>query len=211
MVDSAPDIAAAANELLAADNLAPHSLAAVRGMIGHGLERLVERAYRAHGVSLTPDAMADRHATMSGIYARHLTGLTSLRPGAAEAVRAVRAAGLACAVVTNKPEAFSRTILDHFGLLADMGALIGGDSGYGKKPSPDMLLAACERLGVSPDDTILIGDSGADLASARAAGIACLLVRGGYCDRPVDELGADAVIEDPGRLAAELGLVEKTA
>lgn len=209
LVDSAPDIATAVNELLAEEGLAPHSLAAVRGMIGHGLERLVERAFAAHGVALLPEALATRYAAMSAIYARHLTELTALRPGAGEAVRAVRAAGLACAVVTNKPEGFSRAILAHFGLLDAMGAVIGGDSGYGKKPAPDMLFAACERLGVSTADTLLVGDSGADLASARAAGIACLLLRGGYCDGPVENLGADGVLDDPGRLPAALGLTER--
>jgi phosphoglycolate phosphatase len=106
--------------------------------------------------------------------------------------------------VTNKPEGFSRTILAHFDLLAAVQAVIGGDSGYPKKPAPDMLLAACEGLGGTPGETILIGDSPADLSSARAAGMACVLVRGGYCDDPVDELGADLVIDDLTALPAAL-------
>jgi phosphoglycolate phosphatase len=148
---------------------------------------------------------------MNEIYARHLTDLTSLLPGAAEAVRAVRGDGIGCAVVTNKPEAFSSTILAYFDLLADIETVIGGDSGYPKKPAPDMLLAACDRLGVRPGETVLVGDSGADLASARAAGIACILVRGGYCDQPVDELGADLVIADLNALPAVLRLTEEAS
>lgn len=211
LVDSAPDIAAAVNELLAADGLEPHSVPAVRKMIGHGLEKLVERAFEARGAAFSAQALASRQAAMNGIYARHLTNLTALRSGAASAVRAVHARGIRSAVVTNKPEAFSRAILAHFDLLDDLGTVIGGDSGYPKKPAPDMLLAACDRLGVSPDDTVLVGDSGADLASARAAGIGCILVRGGYSDRPMDEFGADLVITDLGVLPAVLGLTEKTS
>ena len=58
--------------------------------------------------------------------------------------------------MTNKPEAFSRTILAHFGLLAALDAVIGGDSGYPKKPAPEMLLTACASLGSAPDAAVLI-------------------------------------------------------
>jgi phosphoglycolate phosphatase len=208
LVDSAPDIAAAVNELLAMEGFAPHSVPAVRGMIGHGLEKLVERAFAAHGIVLDQEALRSRHEAMAGIYARHLTNLTTLCPGAREAVRAVRRSGTPSGVVTNKPEGFSRTILAHFDLLAAVSEVIGGDSGYPKKPAPDMLLAACERLGKRPDEGVLVGDSPADLASARGAGMSCVLVRGGYCDGPVHELGADLVIDDLAALPAALSARE---
>ena len=212
LVNSAPDIAAAVNELLAAEGLAPHSLPAVRGMIGHGLEKLVERAFAAHGAGLDEKTMRGRHAAMTDIYARHLTNLTVLRPGAREAVVAANRSGARSGVVTNKPEGFSRTILAHFDLLAAVRDVIGGDSGYPKKPAPDMLLAACERLGATPEGTILVGDSRADLASARAAGMACVLVRGGYSDGAVDALGADLVIDDLAALPAALsGAAKETS
>jgi phosphoglycolate phosphatase len=211
LVDSAPDIAAAVNELLASEGLATHSVPAVRGMIGHGLEKLVERAFAARGIVLDQEALRGRHAAMAGIYARHLTNLTTVRPGAREAVRAARRSGARSGVVTNKPEGFSRTILAHFDLLTAVHEVIGGDSGYPKKPAPDMLLAACERLGGRPGETILIGDSSADLSSARAAGMACVLVRGGYCDGSVDELGADLVIDELTALPAALSGAPKEA
>ncbi|HMN70547.1 MAG TPA: phosphoglycolate phosphatase [Rhodoblastus sp.] len=206
LVDSAPDIAWSVNAVLAADGLPPHTAPAVRGMIGHGLERLVERAFEAHGVTLDPQILHARQAAMAAVYADHLVDLTRLRAGACEAVKAVRGPGLRSGVVTNKPEAFARTILTHFGLLADLDVVVGGDSGYPKKPAPDMLLAACAVIGVPPRKAVLIGDSGADLASARAAGVICVLVRGGYSDRPVDELDADLVIDELDALPMILGL-----
>lgn len=211
LIDSAPDIALSVNALIAADGLPPHPLAAVRGMIGNGLDRLVERAYEAHDVHLDPQTLAKRQACMGVIYAGHLVELTQLREGAREAVTAVRALGLRSAVVTNKPEGFSRRILDHFGLLPELDLVIGGDSGFPKKPAPDMLLAACAQLGVPPRETILIGDSRADIGCARAAGVGCILVRGGYCDRPVEELGADRVIDELTALPALLGALEENA
>lgn len=211
LVDSAPDIAAAVNELLAAEGYAAHSLPAVRGMIGRGLEKLVERAFAAHCACLDEETMHGRHAAMADIYGRNLTKLTVLRPGAREAVEAANRSGARTGVVTNKPEGFSRTILAHFDLLAAVHAVIGGDSGYPKKPAPDMLLAACAGLGAAPIEAVLVGDSRADLASARAAGMACVLVRGGYCDGPVDELGADLVLDDLSALPAALSGAPKEA
>lgn len=209
LVDSAQDIAFSVNAVLKADGLASHALPAVRGMIGHGLDKLVERAFEAHGVRLDPQSLRERQATMAAIYADHLVDLTRLRTGAREAVESVRGFGLRSGVVTNKPEGFSRTILAHFDLLDDLDLVIGGDSGFPKKPAPDMLLAACAKLGVPPQTAVLIGDSGADLVSARAAGMTCVLVRGGYSDRPADELGADLVINELDVLPALLGLSEE--
>jgi phosphoglycolate phosphatase len=202
LIDSAPDLAASVNELLAAEGLAPHSLPAVRGMIGHGLEKLVERAFAARGIVLGASALRRRHAATAAIYARRLTDLTTLRPGAREALRAARRSGARTSVVTNKPEAFSRAILARFDLLAALDLVVGGDSGYPRKPAPDMLLAACGGGGATPGEALLVGDSAADLAAARAAGIACALVRGGYCDGPPEALGADLVVDDLAALPA---------
>jgi phosphoglycolate phosphatase len=198
LVDSAPDIAVAVNLLMARHEMARHSLEAVRGMIGDGIEALVRRAFAANGAEFDGEALAARHQEMLAIYAAHLVDLTTVRTGAADAVRASRACGLATGVVTNKAERFSRTILDAFGLLGDLDLVIGGDSGFARKPAPDMLLAACRSVGCQPDAALLIGDSAADLRSARAAGMPCILVRGGYSATPVDELGADWVIAEPG-------------
>lgn len=196
LVDSAPDIAAAVNELMQANGLAVHSLEAVRSMIGHGVEKLVERAFAANGVVLDAAGLAARNGQMLPVYARHLASLTTLKPGARQAIAAARSAGMATAVVTNKQAAFARIVLEHFDLLDAMGTVLGGDSGYAKKPAPDMLLVACKENGCNAHETIMVGDSGADLAAAHAAGIACVLVRGGYSEWPVDDLGADFVVDN---------------
>lgn len=195
LVDSAPDITAAVNELMAAYGMEPHSLAAVRAMIGNGMETLVERAFAAHGVALSMRDFRERRETMVDIYARNLTRLTTLRPGAASSIAAARAAGLNTGVVTNKPEGFSRIILSHFDLSRALDLVIGGDSGHGRKPSPDILHAACEALRYSVDEAMLVGDSAADADAARAAGMACVILRGGYTDRPAESLGADRIVE----------------
>src|SRR3954449_12166139 len=84
LIDSAPDIAAAVNELLARSGRGPLTVAAVTSMIGNGVEKLVERALAATGAPLDPPALEREQAAMLDIYAKHLTGLTSLLPGVRE-------------------------------------------------------------------------------------------------------------------------------
>lgn len=211
LVDSAPDIAAAVNELMAEHGLAPHSLEAVRGMIGNGIGTLIERAFGAHGIVLSRRDFRERHETMIDIYANNLTRLTTVRPGAARALSAAHAARLRTGVVTNKPEGFSRIVLSHFDLLADLDVVIGGDSGYPKKPSPDMLLAACTACGCRASEAMFVGDSGTDLLAARAADMTCIIVRGGYTDIPAEAIGADGVIDRLDELEATFLAAGKAA
>ena len=205
LIDSAPDLAAAVNELLALRGRGPLTLAQVTSMIGNGVEKLVERAIAASGEALGPEALKREQMAMIGIYAKHLTGLTVLMPGAREALDALHGDGISLGLVTNKPQRFVETVLDHFGLSALLGVAIGGDAGVPKKPAPDMLLAAVEQFGVAPADAVMVGDSAADVDSARAAGIASVIVRGGYTNVPAERLGADIVIDDMTELAAALG------
>lgn len=208
LVDSAPDIAAATNRLMFAYGLAPHPLQAIRAMIGNGTAALVERAFAAHGVTLSSPDFHERHERMMDFYAGTLTCLTTLMPGAAEALVSARQAGLRTGVVTNKPEGFSQILLSHFNLLADLDFVIGGDSGYSRKPSPDMLFAACEKSGCKPAEALMVGDGPADAASANAAGMACVIVRGGYCSVDPDTLGADNVLDNLCQLHALLAAGE---
>lgn len=195
LIDSAPDITAAVNELMTAYGLDPHTLPAVRGMIGGGMGKLVERAFAAHGVVLSIQSFRERRARMVDIYARNLTRLTTVRPGALRAVSAARAAGLKTGVVTNKPEGFSRIILSHFGFLKELDLVVGGDSGYPKKPAPEMLYAACDIGHCNVNEAILVGDSTADVMAAKAAGMPCVLVKGGYSNVPIEELEADQIVD----------------
>lgn len=204
LIDSAPDIAAAVNELLGQRKLGPLSLADVKSMIGNGVEKLVERAFTASGNRLGPDELKREHMAMMDIYARHLTGSTVLMPDVVSTLDELHGAGIALGLVTNKPQRFIETILDHFGLSHLFGVAIGGDSGVAKKPAPDMLLAAMEELGAEPWNTVMVGDSPADVESARAAGASAVLVRGGYTNVALEKLGADVAIDSLADLAAAL-------
>ena len=211
LIDSAPDIAAAANELLAEDRLGPLTVAQVRGMIGNGIRKLVKRAYAACGEPIAGEALDLRHARMMEIYAFHLTNLTTLMPGAAEALAAFHEAGAKIAVITNKPEAFSRAILAHFGLAPFIDLVVGGDTGPARKPAPDMLLHAIALFGIEPQRALMIGDGPADIDAARAANVRSVAVSGGYTAVPAEAPGADLHIETLADLSEAVARLRERA
>jgi phosphoglycolate phosphatase len=201
LIDSLPDITLSVNELLASEQLPALEEAQVRRMVGHGLRVLVRRAYDAQGIALDVASLDCRIDAMMEIYPRHLTGRTRLMPGVREMVAFFVAGGARLALVTNKPQAAARTILDHFGLSDSFSVLIGdADHQLARKPQPDMLLAALSRLGVAAADAIMVGDSIIDIAAAQAAHVRSVVVRCGYPGGALD--AADALVADPGEIPA---------
>ena len=211
LVDSAPDITAAVNELLAGRRLPALTLEQVKSMIGNGVKKLVERAFVASGRPLSRAELDDANREMAPIYRRHLTRLTRLMPGAAETVAQLHVAGIAMGVATNKPQVATREILLHFGLIERLRVIVGGDAVSHKKPAPDALLIALDRLGVAPSDALMVGDSVTDVIAARAAGMAVALIRGGYTVDPVERLGADFICDSLLDLPAALEELEDAA
>jgi phosphoglycolate phosphatase len=195
LVDSAPDITAAVNELLAGRYLPPLTLAQVKSMVGNGVEKLLERAFEAAGAPLSGAGLEEANREMAPIYRRHITQLTRLMPGAAETLAQLHATGVRMGVATNKPQLATREILLHFGLSERLRAIVGGDAVTRKKPAPDALLLALEQLGAEPQDALMVGDSVNDVEAARAADMRVVLIRGGYTEEPVEQLGADLVCD----------------
>lgn len=204
LVDSAPDIHAALNEVLASYGEPPFTLEAVTGFVGGGVPKLIERAYAGLGKELDPatlDRIVDRFLK---IYEPRATELTTLAAGASDVTRHFTEAGIPIGVVTNKPEAATREILAHFGLLDLMDVIVGGDAGPEKKPAPGLLLLACERLGLEVGDVAFVGDSENDVDAGLAAGMTILAVRGGYTAKPAESLGADALVDRLDEVPAAL-------
>jgi phosphoglycolate phosphatase len=133
-------------------------------------------------------------------------------PGRRRRWRRWRPGGFALAICTNKPEQATRRILAALGLERHFAAVIGGDSVPGRpKPDPAMVLAVVDRLGVAPDEAVMVGDAPNDVLAARAAGLPVLLRRGGYTAVPAEELGADAVFENFAELAAAIAALPQAA
>jgi phosphoglycolate phosphatase len=179
LIDSAPDIAAAANALLGELGKAPLELAAIKRMIGDGAPVLLERALAAAGIE---EAAAGFMPRFKILYEAASTDRTVLYPKVREILEDFRREGRRLALCTNKPEAATRLVLRHFGLEALFSAIIGGDSLTERKPAKEPLLAAIRQAGGGDvlGSTIMVGDSYTDLATARAAGVDAVIIPSGY-------------------------------
>lgn len=196
LVDSAPDLAASLNRLMAARGLAPFALPEVTRLIGDGVRVLLERAFAARGGVSDARDLGDYMAD----YGAHLADATRPYPGAAGALKRLRAAGWRIAVCTNKPEAMARDVLAATGLLADIGAIGGGDSFAVRKPDPGHLRATLARAGGTVAQAVMAGDHRNDILAARGAGVPGIFAAWGY-GTPDMAAGATAVAQDFDDLA----------
>jgi phosphoglycolate phosphatase len=181
LLDTAPDLAAAANAMLADLGRAALEVERIRSFIGEGIAVLVRRALDAR---LSAVEVESSLAAAMARFERHYEGANGFYsapyPGVVEGLRAMRAQGLKLACVTNNPMRFAKPLLSRFDLLALLDTLVAGDSTAAKKPDPEPVLEACRRLGVPPGACVLIGDSAHDARAARAAGVSFLAVPYGY-------------------------------
>jgi phosphoglycolate phosphatase len=203
LVDTAPDLCGTLNRLLVEHGRPTISLPAIRPMIGDGAAKMVERGFGATGG--VPEDFAGLVRRFLVLYEAHITDETRPFPGAIAAIEAMQAAGLRLGVCTNKTTALTERLLGALDLSKYFAAVVGGDV-PARKPDPRHLLSVVERLGTSPEKTVMIGDSINDVAAAKSAGIPVVAVSFGYTATPPRELGADAVIDHYAELPALLGL-----
>lgn len=165
------------------------------------MRRLVEQSIlAAHGPAdaATTDRALD---AFLDYYRAHLLDGTVLYPGVAEAVRRLRASGCVLSIATNKPERFACTIVDGLGLGDAFCAILGGDSLPTRKPDPAVVHELATRTGVGVDETLLVGDSTVDIATARAARIAvCAVTWGLGAESALRAAQPDFFIEHPVEL-----------
>jgi phosphoglycolate phosphatase len=163
-------------------------------MIGGGVAKLIERAYRAAGNPIDPGSSNGLLPRFMEIYSACATDNTELIPGAREVLSHFRQAGFRQGLCTNKPYAVTKQILDSLDIAAFFSSIVGGDSTSQKKPHPLPLQTCLEELETSPGTAVMIGDSEADVGAARAAGVPVILVPDGYTGVPAGLLGADYVL-----------------
>lgn len=204
LLDTAPDLAAAANAMLDDLRLPRVPEATVRDFIGKGVANLVRRSLEASGGSAPAEALFEQaQALFSRHYERTNGRLARVYPGVREGLAAMRAQGLGLGCVTNKAARFTEPLLAAAGLAEFFGAVVSGDTAAKRKPDPEPFLHACRLLGAAAARTVVIGDSANDAQGARAAGCAVLLVPYGY--REGGELQA---IECDGVVASLLHAAE---
>lgn len=196
MLDTADDLAAAANAMLRELGLPERSTEQVKSYIGKGLVRLVKRC-------LTGDPDGEPEAELLGrampVYERNYAAVLQHRtrpyPGVTDGLKAMHGAGFRMACITNKGEKFTLPLLEATGLRRYFELVLCGDTLPKRKPDPLPLLHACGQFGIAPREMVLIGDSLNDVQAARAAGCPVLCVPYGYNEGgDVRELDCDAIV-----------------
>jgi phosphoglycolate phosphatase len=207
LLDTAPDLVAAANAMRADLGLAPLPFETVVSYVGKGAERLVHRMLTvdADGVA-APGPFAQAMAAFLRRYADENGRQAREYPDVRRGLQAMRDAGLRLACVTNKPGAFTRPLLVATGLAPFFELVVSGDSLPVRKPDPGPMLHVCARFGLAPARVLAIGDSVNDALAARAAGMPVLAVPYGYNEgRDVRELDVDGIVPS---LWAAAGLID---
>ncbi len=196
LLDTAPEIAAAAADMLSELGLDPVDPLRVREFIGKGIPHLVRRTLEA-SLGRAPDERRVGSA-MEGFffhYAKRNGCMAKPYPGVLEGITELRAKGFALACVTNKTAQFTIPLLEATGLAGFFPVVVSGDTMPKKKPAPDPLLEACRRLGIPALEALMIGDSRNDALAARAAGCPVLLVPYGYTEgEDVQGIDCDGIV-----------------
>ncbi|KAA2237467.1 phosphoglycolate phosphatase [Salinarimonas soli] len=193
LIDSARDLMEALNRLLAEQGLRAVDLDETRAMIGDGARVLVERALARTGGA--PDDAARLMPRFLAIYEADASRHTRPYPGVVETLERLKAAGLRLAVVTNKPEAATRAILEALALDRFMDAVVGGDTLAQRKPDPAPLREALRRLGIEAGRAAMVGDNHHDVEAGHAAGLPVVAVSYGYAHGAPGEFGAERLID----------------
>jgi phosphoglycolate phosphatase len=187
LIDTAPDLAAAANSMLRILGGRPLPEHCVAALIGDGLDPFVARVLEEGvGVSKLDASLQSRaHDLFRKLYERNLFARGRVFPGVAQTLQVLANAALPMCCITNKESRFALPLLEAAGLRERFAVTVCADRPEDRKPSPDMLLAVCRQLGVEPANLLYVGDSPSDIAAARAAGCRVVAVTYGYSDYDV--------------------------
>ncbi len=203
LTDTAQDIADAINYALKPFGQKIYSVEETKAMVGSGISKLLE--------SLIPvtDPASKEMVTNRFLeyYSEHLFDNTKAYPQVKETLS--RLTPYKKAVVSNKREGFSKSILDRLGLLNFMDIVFGSDSVPEKKPSPVPIFKLLEKFGVSQKETVIIGDSNYDIAAGKAAGIRTIAVTYGFRKRETLK-DADFIIDSFDELLDILPRINET-
>ena len=196
MLDTADDLAAAANAMLRELGIPERDPERVKSFIGKGLVKLVKRCLTGDLDGEPEPALLERAMP---VYERHYAAVLQHRtrpyPGVSEGLEALARAGYRMACITNKGEKFTLPLLEATGLRRYFELVLCGDTLPRRKPDPLPITHACERFGIAPREMVLIGDSLNDVQAARGAG--CLVFCVPYCYNEggdVRELDCDAIV-----------------
>jgi phosphoglycolate phosphatase len=195
LVDTAPDLMAATNHVLALAGRSAISEAQLRQFVGHGAMDLIKRGLTATG-GLPPEAEVKHlHREMLAFYGANIAVHSKVFDGVLPLLQKARASGLKMGVCTNKVEHLSHKLLADIGLAPYFDAVVGGDTLPIMKPHAAPYEELARRLGVSARRSIMFGDSETDIKTAQNVGVPVIAVSFGYTPAHVSTFGPTHVID----------------
>jgi phosphoglycolate phosphatase len=200
LADTAEDLVATLNWLLGREGLSPVSVESAGSLLGAGARALIKCGFAASGRNLDPEAIEALFADYLKYYNAHILVRTRLYPGVDEVLAAFSNAGWRQTVCTNKMESSAKLLITKLGIAERFAFICGQDTFGVGKPDAAPLLETIAASGGSRKRAIMVGDSGTDIKTARAAGVPVIAVDFGYANTPVKELGPDRVISHFGEL-----------
>ncbi len=194
LVDTGPDLTAALNHCLSLVGRPPVALRTVRDMIGLGARKLLDLGLSHTGDS-TPEQVEALYPAFIDYYAANVCLYSQTYPGVVAFLEKLKAANIVLGICTNKPVAMSVALIKTLQLDHYFDVNLGADSLAVRKPDPLHLLTTIDRLGVSADQTVMLGDSMVDVNTAKAAHVPIVAVSFGFSHIPATAFGAEAVID----------------
>jgi phosphoglycolate phosphatase len=211
LVDTAPDLIDTLNVILEREGLAAVPFAEARPMIGGGARGLIERALIAEGQTPAKAHIDRMFGGFIEYYAAHIADRSRPYPQLEETLDRLAAAGHRLAVCTNKIEWLAVRLLNALGLTGRFTTICGQDTFGVQKPNPEVLRRTIARAGGTPDAAVMIGDSGTDVRTARAANVPVVAVDFGYTEVPIATLQPDRIISSYAELPAAIRAVAAQA
>ena len=197
LLDTSGDLGVALNHALTLAGRPTVALRDVYRFVGGGTRTMLARALAESGGPVDAQSMDQLTAALVAHYEANIAQHTKLYPGAAAMLAALADRGVHLAIVTNKLEHLAQKLFAELGLSHHFYTIIGGDTlGPSRaKPAPDLLHLMIERAPLPAPRAAYVGDTYFDTQAAQAAHIPCVAVTFGFSDRPVADLGADAMID----------------
>lgn len=204
LIDSAPDLGAAADKMRVDRGMPSLPLDTYRHMAGAGARGMLGIAF---GMTPESEGFAEMREEFFRNYEKCMTERTYAFEGVAQLIHSLQSAPLAWGVVTNKSMRFTDPLTQQMPLFASAAAVVSGDTTPHAKPHPAPLLEAARRMQIAPESCIYVGDDERDIQAGRAAGMKTVAACYGYLGAKADtsHWGADAQINSPFELLKLLG------
>jgi 2-phosphoglycolate phosphatase len=195
LLDTAPDMVAALNNLRCEHHLAPLRYEVVRSAVSHGAARVVRIGFENAG----EEELARLQQRFLEIYRGALSEHTRLFPGMLAVLDELDARGLKYGIVTNKAAWLTEPLLEQLQLRSRFDCVVSGDTLAVRKPHPQPLLHAAALAGVPPEACVYVGDAQRDVDAAHAAGMPALVANYGYLrpDEDTTSWGGDIYLQQP--------------